>query len=155
MICREAIATDIPQIQIVRNTVTENTLSDPALVPDADVEDYLFRRGKGWVCEINSHIVGFSIVSLADNNVWALFIQPGFDKKGIGKRLHDLMMNWYFSQTNETIWLGTAPGTRAEKFYRRAGWTEIGTHGKGEIKFEMTMKHWTTLLSAGKISLFS
>ncbi len=142
MIFREAIIADIPQIQVVRNAVTENTLSDPALVPDADVEDYIIRWGKGWVCEINNKIVGFSIVSVIDKNVWALFIQPGYDKKGIGKRLHDDMMNWYFSQTNETIWLGTAPDTRAEQFYRKAGWVEVGTHGKGEIKFEMTAEDW-------------
>ena len=142
MIFREAQVTDIPQIQIVRNTVTENTLSDPALVPDADVEDYITRRGKGWICEISNRIVGFSIVSVMDKNVWALFIQPGFEKKGIGRQLHDDMMDWYFSQTNETIWLGTAPGTRAEQFYRKAGWTETGIHGKGEIKFEMTSEYW-------------
>ena len=39
MIFRETQITDIPQIQIVRNSVKENTLSDPALVPDKDVED--------------------------------------------------------------------------------------------------------------------
>lgn len=142
-ILRQAITTDIPQIQIVRNTVTENTLSNPALVPDSDVEDYINRRGRGWVCEINEVIVGFAIVSVIDHNVWALFIQPGHDKKGIGRTLHDEMMNWYFSQTNKTIWLGTAPGTRAERFYRKAGWKETGSHGKGEIKFEMTFDNWT------------
>jgi GNAT superfamily N-acetyltransferase len=145
MIFREAVIADIPQIQIVRNAVTENTLSDPALVPDADVEDYITNRGRGWVCEMNNRIVGFSIVSVIDKNVWALFIQPGYDKQGIGKRLHDDMMNWYFSQTKETIWLGTAPGTRAEQFYRKAGWAEVGTHGKGEIKFEMTAQDWKNL----------
>lgn len=142
MIFREATREDIPQIQIVRNAVTENMLSDPALVPDKDVEDYMFIRGKGWVCEIDKTIVGFAIVSIIDTNVWALFIQPGFDKKGIGKRLHDDMMDWYFSQTDKTIWLSTGPGTRAEQFYRKAGWTETGTYGKGEIKFEMTKGQW-------------
>lgn len=142
MTFREAIKSDIPQIQIIRNSVTENTLSDPALVPDADVEDYLTGRGKGWVCETANKIVGFSIVSVVDKNVWALFIQPGFDKKGIGRRLHQEMMNWYFSKTNETIWLSTSPGTRAEQFYRDAGWIETGIYGKGEIRFEMTAEIW-------------
>jgi GNAT superfamily N-acetyltransferase len=142
MIFRETQIADIAQMQIVRNSVKENPLSDPALVPDKDVEDYITRRGKGWVCEINDTIVGFSIVSVTDRNVWALFIQPGFEKKGIGRRLHDEMMDWYFSQTAETIWLGTAPGTRAEAFYRKAGWREVGMHGKGEIKFEMTAEEW-------------
>jgi len=61
---------------------------------------------------------------------------------GIGKRLHDDMLDWYFAQTSTTIWLGTAPATRAEKFYRKAGWQEVGIHGKGEIKFEMTAADW-------------
>lgn len=142
MIFREAQIEDIPQIQIVRHSVKENPLSDPALVPDKDVEDYITRRGRGWVCEMNNTIVGFAIVSVADHNVWALFIQPGFEGKGIGRRLHDEMIDWYFNQTAETTWLGTAPGTRAEAFYRKAGWKEVGTHGKGEIKFEMTPEVW-------------
>jgi GNAT superfamily N-acetyltransferase len=148
MIFREAKSGDIPQIQLVRNSVKENTLSDPALVPDKDVEEYIHNRGKGWVCEIDGTIAGFAIVSVMDHNVWALFIQPGHDKKGIGKKLHDDMMKWYFSQTNTTIWLGTAPDTRAEKFYRRAGWKETGTHGKGEIKFEMTADDWQKISTA-------
>ena len=142
MIFRQALITDIPQIQVVRNAVTENTMSDPALVPDKDVADYITNRGKGWVCEINKTIVGFAIVSVTDNNVWALFILPGFDKKGIGKKLHDDMMDWYFSQTTTSIWLSTTPGTRAEQFYRKAGWVATGAYGKGEIKFEMTALLW-------------
>jgi GNAT superfamily N-acetyltransferase len=151
MIFREAIKADIPQIQVIRNSVKENTLSDPSLVPDADVEDYILRRGKGWVCETGTRIVGFSIVSIADKNVWALFIQPGFDKKGIGRRLHREMMNWYFSQTNETIWLSTSPGTRAEQFYRTAGWIETGTYGKGETRFEMTAETWKNCANIASI----
>ncbi|MBL7739414.1 MAG: GNAT family N-acetyltransferase [Chitinophagaceae bacterium] len=143
MLFREANAADIPLIQKVRNSVKENMLSDPALVPDRDVEDYITRRGKGWVCEVNDVIVAFAIVSVTDNNVWALFVQPGFDKMGIGKRLHDDMMNWYFNQTKKTIWLSTSPGTRAEAFYRKAGWKETGLYGKGEIKFEMNADEWS------------
>lgn len=142
MIFREARVSDIPQIQGVRNSVKENTLSDPALVTDKDCEDYMFNRGKGWVCEMEGRVVGFAIADLVDHNVWALFVQPGFDGRGIGKRLHDDMLDWYFSQTVLTIWLGTAPNTRAEKFYRMAGWKEAGIHGKGEIKFEMSATNW-------------
>lgn len=143
MIIREAIPTDIPEIQRVRNSVKENMLSNPTLVSDADVNDYISRRGKGWVCEVEGMIAGFAIADLQDHNIWALFIQPEFEGRGIGKKLHDEMLRWYFSQTNETVWLGTAPHTRAESFYRRNGWVETGIHGKGEIKFEMTVRQWT------------
>ena len=136
---------DIDQIQAVRNLVKENRLSDPALVPDSDVEDYISRRGRGWVCEIDEQVVGFAIADLVDSNIWALFIHPDFERKSIGKKLHDEMMNWYFSQTDKTVWLGTSPKTRAELFYRKAGWKEVGVHGKGEIKFEMTKDEWRSL----------
>jgi len=142
---RAAEIKDIYQIQVVRNLVKENRLSDPALVPDSAVEDYITRRGKGWVCEIDGEVVGFAIADLVDNNIWALFIHPGFERIGIGKKLHDEMLNWYFSQTDKTVWLGTSPETRAELFYRKAGWKEVGVHGKGEIKFEMTKDEWGSL----------
>ena len=140
MTFREAQPGDIAQIQTVRNLVKENTLSNSALVSDKDVEEFLFMRGKGWVCEIDKLVVGFAIVDLKEHNIWALFVHPDHDTKGIGKKLHSLMMRWYFTQTKETVWLGTAPGTRAEKFYRMQGWKEVGVHGKGEIKFEMRWK---------------
>ena len=145
MIFREASLSDIPQLQAVRHSVRENRLSDPALVPDRDVEDFITVRGKGWVCLIENRVVGFSIADLKEHNIWALFIHPDHEAKGIGKRLHDLMLNWYFSQTKQTVWLGTAPGTRAERFYRMQGWKEVGTHGKGEIKFEMSFEKWNEL----------
>lgn len=142
---REAILSDIPQIQIVRNSVKENTLSNPNLVTDKDCEEFLFERGKGWVCEIDNQIVGFSIVDLKENNIWALFLHPDFEKMGIGKKLHDVMLDWYFNQTQNPVWLGTSPNTRAESFYRKAGWKEIGLHGKNEIKFEMSFEDWTKI----------
>lgn len=140
---REAKTDDIKQIQIVRNAVKENMLSDPNLVTDKDCEEFITQRGKGWVCEIDNEIIGFSIADLKENNIWALFVHPDFDKRGIGKKLHDMMLDWYFEQTKQTVWLGTAPNTRAETFYRKAGWKEVGTNGTKEIKFEMTFNDWT------------
>lgn len=142
MTIREAINSDIDQIQSVRNSVTENTLSDTTLIPNKMVEEYIQNRGKGWVCTIQDQVVGFSIADLKESNVWALFVSPNHEGKGIGKILHDTMLNWYFEQTQEVIWLGTSPKTRAEGFYRKSGWIEVGIHGDGEIKFEMTYEDW-------------
>jgi GNAT superfamily N-acetyltransferase len=142
MIFRQATINDIQQIQIVRNSVKENQLSNPALVTDKDCQEYIIIRGKGWVCQIEDRIVGFSIADLKENNIWALFIHPEHEGKGIGKKLHALMLEWYFTQTQKTVWLSTAPGTRAEEFYKRNGWKVAGTYGKGETKFEMNFSDW-------------
>jgi GNAT superfamily N-acetyltransferase len=138
---REAIIQDIPQIQVVRNSVKENILSDPSVVSDADCVEFITQRGKGWVYEIDNKIVGFAIVDLQDNNIWALFLHPDFEKKGIGRKLHDVMLNWYFAQDKSEVWLGTTPDTRAENFYRAAGWLQNGMNGD-EIRFEMTKERW-------------
>ncbi len=142
MIFRVATSADIPGIQIVRNAVKENPLPYPSYVTYADCEEFMTTRGKGWVCEINSEIVGFAIADLKENNIWALFIHPEHEGIGIGKRLHQMMLDWYFDQQKNSVWLGTAPNTRAESFYRKAGWRETGVRPNGEIRFEMTRDEW-------------
>jgi ribosomal protein S18 acetylase RimI-like enzyme len=138
---RQAIPEDIPQIQIVRNSVKENQLSNPNLIPDDLVEEFITKRGKGFVCEIDDKIVGFSIVDFVENNVWALFLLPDFEGKRIGKKLHQLMLDEYFSKTKETIWLSTEVNSRAEIFYKKQGWKNAGFHGN-EVKFEMSFEDW-------------
>lgn len=138
---RQAIPEDIPQIQIVRNSVKENHLSNPNLIPDDLVEEFITKRGKGFACEIDKKIVGFSIVDFVENNVWALFLLPEFEGKGIGKKLHQLMLDEYFSKTKETIWLSTEANSRAETFYKKQGWKNAGFLGN-EVKFEMSFEDW-------------
>ncbi len=139
---REANIFDIEQIQRVRHSVKENILSNPELVTNNDCIEFLTVRGKGWVCEIDNLIVGFAVADLQDNNIWALFLKPEFEGKGIGRHLHQLMLDWYFATGKEYVWLGTSPNTRAEKFYRKMGWQENGLNGDDEIKFEMTREDW-------------
>lgn len=142
MTIREAVIDDIPALQVIRHAVKENVLSDPALVTNKDCVEYLTQRGKGWVSLADGEITGFAIADLEDHNIWALFVHPDYEHKGIGKQLHDTMMNWYFSQTDKTVWLSTDAHTRAEQFYRKAGWKETGRYGKTEIKFEMDAATW-------------
>jgi ribosomal protein S18 acetylase RimI-like enzyme len=143
MIIREAILSDIPGMQFVRNAVKENTLSDPARIPDSAYIDYLITRGKGWVAVIDEQICGFAIADLKTNSIWALFIDPAFEAKGIGKKLHTEMMNWYFSQTRTPVWLSTGAQTRASEFYKKQGWSFTGITASGEEKFEMSFEKWT------------
>ncbi len=143
---RLATLEDIPQIQIVRNSVTENQLPNPNLIPNELVEEFITKRGKGFVCEIGDKIVGFSIVDFVENNVWALFILPEFEGIGIGKKLHQMLLDEYFSKTQKAIWLSTEANSRAEIFYKKQGWKNTGFHGN-EVKFEMRFED-------NKISLF-
>lgn len=139
---REATIEDIKALHEVRMAVKENVLSNPLLVTDADYRNFLTTHGKGWLCEIGNSIVGFAIIDTVQNNIWALFVHPDHEKKGIGKKLQEIMLRWFFDKSDQTLWLGTAPNTRAENFYRSSGWKDMGLRKNGEIRFEMTYANW-------------
>jgi len=126
----------------LRFSVKENILNNRSLVTEEITIGYLTRRGKGWVCEMENQILGFAIIDCIDKNIWALFVRPGFEGRGIGKKLQRIMVGWFFNQSDETLWLVTAPNTRAEKFYRASGWIQTGITKQGEIKFEMSYDAW-------------
>ena len=142
MIFREATIHDIPQMHAIRIAVKENILPDPSIITKEDYTCFLTVRGKGWVCAIENIVIGFAIIDLQEKNVWALFVHPDHERKGVGKRLQQIVLNWYFEINDETVWLGTSPGTRAENFYRMSGWKEVGRRANGEIKFEMKKSDW-------------
>ena len=144
MYIRQAHIADIELLTEIRFAVRENVLNNPTLVTYDDYVEYLTRRGKGWVAEEDGRIAGFAIVDMQDHSIWALFVHADFDRRGIGRALHDEMLKWYFAQTSEPVWLSTAPDTRAEGFYRRAGWQETGRTKSNEIRFEMQAQEWLT-----------
>ena len=150
MFYREARLSDIPELERVRFAVRENVLSNPALVTPADYVNYLTRRGRGWVATLadGQTVTGFAIADLQGHSIWALFVDPAYDRRGIGKQLHRRMLDWYFGQTPEAVWLSTAPGTRAEEFYRRQGWQDVGRTSSGEVRFEMTAARWAAAAPA-------
>lgn len=52
---------------------------------------------------MEDQIVGFSIADLKENNIWALFVHPDFENLGIGRKLHDIMLDWYFEQNKDSV----------------------------------------------------
>jgi len=46
------------------------------------------------------------------------------------------MINWAHEHGMGRLSLSTGKGTRAVEFYKRAGWTEVGTTADGEALFE-------------------
>jgi GNAT superfamily N-acetyltransferase len=141
---RVAAEADIPEMGRVRMSVRENRLASLSSLTPGNTERMLRGDGCGWVTEIDERVVGFAIADLSGTNVYALFIEPEFERQGIGRILHDTMMDWFFSQKVNSVWLSTDPGTRAEDFYRKAGWTATGEEANGEIRFEMSRERWLT-----------
>lgn len=134
-ILRQALAADVPAIQRVRHSVRENRLVSTT-ISDEQVRDAIENTGRGWVIDYGGDIVAFAIGNATNGNIWALFVHPDHERRGYGRRLHDTMLEWLWSQGLERLWLTTEPGTRAQRFYEAAGWQRMGTTDSGELRYE-------------------
>jgi GNAT superfamily N-acetyltransferase len=150
-VIRLAFLDDIPAMHVVRTSVRENVLSSPDLVTLASYREKLEGRGRGWVYEPAGRIVGFSVADFETQNIWALFVAPDYERRGIGRQLLDHAIGWLFARGVETIWLTTAAATRAEGFYRRAGWHAARTESNGEIRFELRAAQWLERQLSGHV----
>jgi GNAT superfamily N-acetyltransferase len=106
----------------IRLSVTENTLSDPARVTDEMYEDYLELSGCGWVAEIDGKVVAFSYADKVNASIWALFVHPNHEGRGLGKLLLERAAHWLFERGHDRVQLTTGANTRADRFYAAQGW---------------------------------
>jgi GNAT superfamily N-acetyltransferase len=132
---RLATRSDIADLQRIRGAVRENRLVSMTL-SDADYVRYLRGDARTWVAVSDGQIAGFAAGDRALANVWALFVDPAHERRGAGRALHDACVEWLFEAV-PSIWLTTGRGTRAERFYRAAGWHDTGTTSNGELRFEL------------------
>ncbi len=132
---RIATRADIPELQIIRRSVTENVLT--SIITEEMIIDVMEKYGRIWIYELEGQAVGFSAADKRTSNIWALFVLPAWEKRGIGKRLLDEAVQWLWFNGARTIWLTTEPHTRAEEFYQRQGWTRCGIEPDGEIRYEL------------------
>ena len=141
MIYREAIVEDIPTIFKVRVKVRENLLSLLELrnmgITQESVGEALKSECKGWVAECDDQVVGFAIANKKTRSVWALFVLPEYEGRGIGRGLLELAMNWLWEQGYDEIWLDTGPDpqSRANGFYKYLGWKMKETTLHGQIRY--------------------
>jgi len=135
---RQAVPADWPAVMALRLSVTENRLSDPSKVTQAMYDAYVTTTGRGWVAESGGRIDGFCIAG-RDGLVWALFVRPGCEGRGVGRLLMDECIAWLASLGLAEAQLETDLGTRAERFYRRFGWFEAGRRGR-EVTFRLPLR---------------
>jgi GNAT superfamily N-acetyltransferase len=138
---REASGADMPGIARVRSSVTENHLTTEQLaqrgITNASVAASLLMNRKGWVAQRSRQIVAFSMADRADPSIFALFVLPGYEGRGLGNHLLELALQWLWDNGAELAWLTTSPDTRAARFYARRGWIPVGMDPSGDMRFEL------------------
>lgn len=109
VVLRQAVRSDLPDLFRVRHAVSENRQFSLA-IPDDQVIEALESTGRGWVMELDGVIVAFAIGDALTGSIWALFVDPSHRGHGYGRRLHDTVVEWLWSQGHDRIGLNAEPG---------------------------------------------
>jgi GNAT superfamily N-acetyltransferase len=135
---RTALAGDIPAMHRIRLAVRENRLTDSGEISEAAYHQYV-EAGSAWVAENDNQMVGFAAIEGIDRRVWALFVAPEAEGSGVGRALHEAMLDWARAQSISELCLTTSEATRAERFYRLAGWKRVGSAEDGELRLRRSV----------------
>ncbi|CAM5218041.1 hypothetical protein ARD30_09825 [Bosea thiooxidans] len=135
---RQAVPADHPRIHAIRMGVRENILTDPSLVTEEEV-DWYREHAIFLVAEEAGEIVAFTCANHQNGLVWALFVDPEREGRGHGRALLDAALTKLKAAGNAQAWLTTGANTRAERFYRRHGWRDMGHSLDGQIVFIKTL----------------
>lgn len=125
ILTRPAQISDIESIFDVRTSVVENHLSREEMqqmgITESVVADMIEHSQCAWVATVNDKIIGFSMILADEGCLFAAFVLPEYEGRGIGRRLVQLAEHELFKH-HATVWLETDKNSRAAQFYRQLGW---------------------------------
>ncbi len=134
---RPALLSDIPAIFRVRTSVRDNHLSIEQLsqmgITEEAVAEMIAASACAWVVVVDDEVVGFSMIDIDDASLFAAFVLPAFEGRGLGKKLVAAAEAELFRHHGE-IWLETGRNTRAAGFYRSLGWGNEQDIGNVDIR---------------------
>ena len=138
---RRARSDDAVELFRVRTSVHENHQSEEELANNGVTRESLARMlasddACGWCAELAEGIVAFAIARRSERDVFALFVEPGFEGRGLGSTLLDAAVEWLSESGTERLRLTTGRGTPAQSFYLNRGWADIGTPSSEVVMLE-------------------
>lgn len=135
---RSARPDDIPALMRIRAAVKENRLTNPDRVPASAYTEFM-AISTIWVWEHHQDIGGFAACDPRNGTIWALFVDPALEGRGIGRALMPPVLEDLRRAGWSNARLGTEADSRAEAFYRRQGWVPGEIDADGERRFTMPL----------------
>lgn len=138
---RRAEVGDIEGIFSVRTRVVENHMTHAELaeigVTATALPAMLDGPGCGWVALDGASVVAFAMANAQQASIFALFVLPAYENRGLGRRLLHAAEQWLRAQGCLHLWLETDANdhVRAHGFYRHLGWRACEQTAAGERVF--------------------
>ncbi|TCV91141.1 GNAT family N-acetyltransferase [Biostraticola tofi] len=136
---RTAQLSDIDGMFEVRTSVIENHLSREEMrqmgITESVVADMIEKNHCAWVATEKDKIIGFTMILPDEGCLFAAFVLPEYEGRGVGRRLVMLAEQELFKH-HEIAWLETDKNSRAAKFYRQLGWGNETNINGTDIKLE-------------------
>jgi ribosomal protein S18 acetylase RimI-like enzyme len=134
---RLAVRSDVSDLFRVRTSARENHLSMVRLsrmgITEISIAEMISASPCAWVAISGNEIVGFSMIDIDEGSLFAAFVLPSQEGKGIGRQLVQAAEEKLFEH-HAHIWLETAKTSRAAGFYRHLGWNEEQDVGTRDIR---------------------
>lgn len=138
---RLATLADIDTLFAIRTAVVQNHLSheqmaDLGITPQA-LADSVREAPCVWLAEVEGRPAAFSMVNFADGEVFAMFVLPVYEGRGLGRQLMAVAETALFEH-HQTLYLITdgRDEIRANGFYQRLGWTKVGRVEGDDVRYE-------------------
>lgn len=136
---RTAQLCDVEGMFDVRTSVIENHLSREEMrqmgITESVVGNMIAKSLCAWVATENEKVIGFSMILPDEGCLFAAFVLPEYEGRGIGRRLVVLAEQELFQQ-HEMAWLETDKNSSAAKFYMQLGWGNKKDINDTDIKLE-------------------
>ena len=104
-------------------------------ITESVVTDMIEKSCCAWVAEDDGKVTGFSMILPDEACLFAAFVLPKYEGRGLGRILVGLAEQEIFKH-HEVAWLETDKNSRAAGFYRRLGWIEKGNVSESDIRLE-------------------
>jgi GNAT superfamily N-acetyltransferase len=104
-------------------------------ITPATITKMIGQSACAWVAIEDDRVVGFSMADLQGGSLFAAFVRPSHEGRGIGKALVAIAEAALFER-HAVIWLETGKTTRAAGFYRHLGWANPVEITERDIRLE-------------------
>lgn len=138
---RQATPQDIDTLFAIRTSVVQNHLSreqmtELGITPDG-LADSIRESPCVWIAEVNGEPAGFSMVDLDSGEVFAMFVRPAYENRGLGRQLMAAAEAALFER-HDTLFLVTdgRDEIRANGFYQRLGWSVVDQVDGDDVRYQ-------------------